>query len=305
MAADAARRVDVHQHLWPAEFIEELRRRTAPPMLRGWTLHTATEAPYVVTPADHDPALRAALDAGTDTDPSLVLLSMSTPLGIEALDPDQSRPLLDAWHTGVRGLPAPFAGWASVSEPEPDLDGLKQLLTEGFVGLQVSAGAFGSTRALDAAYPVLRVCEELGRPVLVHPGPVTRPVENAPGWWPAVVDYTAQLQAAWWAWHAAGRAMLPGLRVCFVAGAGLAPLQHERFSARGGGRFVVDRDAFVDTSSYGRQAVDALTRVLGIDPIVLGSDRPYAEPVNPCLGDAAWQAVSVTNPERLLGAGPA
>jgi Amidohydrolase len=302
MAVDEARRVDVHQHLWPAEFIAELRRRTTAPMLRGWTLHTANEAPYVVTAADHDPALRAELDAGT----SLVLLSMSTPLGIEALDPDQSRPLLDAWHTGVRALPSPFGGWAAVSEVEPDLDGLKQLLTEGFVGLQVSAGVFASPGALDAAYPVLRVCEELGRPVLVHPGPVARPVEgaptqNAPAWWPAVVDYPAQLQAAWWAWHAAGRAMLPDLRVCFVAGAGLAPLHHERFSARGGGRFVVDREAFVDTSSYGRQAVDALTRVLGIDTIVLGSDRPYAEPVNPSLGAAAWHAVSVSNPERLLG----
>ena len=86
------------------------------------------------------------------------------------------------------------------------------------------------------------------------------------------------------------------LRICFVAGAGLAPVQHERFSARGGGRFVVDPDTYVDTSSYARQGVDALTRVLGIDVVVLGSDRPYAEPVDAHLGDAARHAIAVTNP---------
>lgn len=57
---------------------------------------------------------------------------------------------------------------------------------------------------------------------------------------------------------------------------------------------------FVDTSSYGRQGLDHLTRALGIDPVVLGSDRPYAEPVETDLGRAARHAVSVTNPRRLL-----
>ena len=42
-------------------------------------------------------------------------------------------------------------------------------------------------------------------------------------------------------------------------------------------RFVVDPNAFVDTSSYGRQGVDALSRALGIDVLVLGTDRPYAD----------------------------
>jgi hypothetical protein len=301
MTADEARRVDVHQHLWPAELLEQLRRRTATPMLRGWTLYTADDAPYEVRPADHDPARRAALDAGT----SCVLLSLSSPLGIEALDPDEAAPLLDAWHTGVRALPRPFGGWAAVTDREPDLDGAKQLLSEGFSGLQVPAARFATPQVLEAAYPVLRLCEELGRPVLVHPGPVTSELKHAPAWWAAVVDYPAQLQAAWWSWQAVGRLLLPELRVCFAAGAGLAPLHHERFAARGGGRFVVDHDAFVDTSSYGRQAVDGLTRVLGIDVVVLGSDRPYAEPANPCLGPAAWQAVSIKNPERLLEGGRA
>ncbi len=293
--------IDVHQHLWPPELIEELRRRSTPPMLRGWTLHTCGEAPYLVDPEAHDPTLRAA---GED-DRAAVLLSLSAPLGIEHLHPELGQPLLDAWHTGLAALPAPFNGWASVTAQDPDLDGLSRLLQGGLVGLQVGADRLSDPAALTRLFPTLRRCEELDKPVLVHPGPVTSPEPgsgtlSSPDWWPPVVQYSSQLQAAWWAWHAAGRASLPDLRLCFVAGGGLAALHHERFSARGGGTFVVDPLVFVDTSSWGRQGIDNLTRALGIDPIVLGSDRPYAEPVNPQLGDAAWRAITVTNPRRLL-----
>jgi hypothetical protein len=287
--------IDVHQHLWPAALFEALRARSAAPMLRGWTLYTIGEAPYDIRPADHDVALRTAGKSGR----AAVLLSLSTPLGIEAMHPDDAQPLLTAWHDGVRDLPAPFHGWAAVTEREPDLDGLTDLLKNGFVGLQVSATALSDPAALERLAPALRRCEELDRPALVHPGPVA-PVDGTPPWWPAVVQYPSQLQAAWWAWKTAGPALLPELRICFVAGAGLAPLHHERFAARGGGRSTVDPHVFVDTSSYGRQAIDILSRALGIDPIVLGSDRPYAEPVDPQLGEAALRAIAVTNPRRLL-----
>jgi hypothetical protein len=134
----------------------------------------------------------------------------------------------------------------------------------------------------------------------VHPGPAASHPCGTPAWWAAVVDYPAQLQAAWWAWHAVGRTLLPALRICFAAGAGLAAIQHERFAARSRVRFTVDPNTFVDTASHGRQAIDALVRALGIDVLVLGSDRPYTEPVDPQLGDAATHALSVVNPSRLL-----
>ena len=69
---------------------------------------------------------------------------------------------------------------------------------------------------------------------------------------------------------------------------------------------MVDRNVFVDTSSYRRQGIDALSRALGIDVIVLGSDRPYAEPpdTDPAFaGDAAAHAICVANPRRLLEGG--
>ncbi len=189
---------------------------------------------------------------------------------------------------------------------EPDLPGLAGALTDGgMVGLQLPAGALATPHALERLAAVLECCAQLDRPVLVHPGPAG-PVHGAtPPWWPAVVDYPAQLHAAWWAWHTAGRALLPRLRICFAAGAGLAPLHHERHAVRGGERTVVDPEVYVETSSYGRQAIDALSRALGIDVIVFGTDRPYADagPLESYWahsGAAARHAITVTNPTRLL-----
>ena len=71
---------------------------------------------------------------------------------------------------------------------------------------------------------------------------------------------------------------------------------------RGGTRSAIDPDVFVDTSGLGERALEAVVRVLGIDALVLGSDRPYAEPLAEFLGEAATCAVRVRNPNRLLAA---
>jgi hypothetical protein len=291
--------VDVHQHLWPPALVEQLRRRCTAPRLDGWTLHLPGEPPYDVRPADHDITLRRQQEAA-----DVVVLSLSSPLGLEDL-PDAGD-LLDTWHDGAAELPEPFGAWAAAGRAEPDPAGLQDLLVDrGFRGLQVPATWLATPQDLEAVAPLLAVAEAAGRPVLVHPGPVsTGSQQSLPGWWPALVPYVAQLHAAWWTWHVAGRSLLPDLRVCFAAGAGLAPIQHERLAARGGrltepGR-ALDAGVFVDTSSYGPQAVDALVRVLGIDAIVLGSDRPYADPAALALGPAAERAITSTNPTRLL-----
>jgi hypothetical protein len=294
--------VDVHQHLWPAPFVDALRARVRPPRLDGWRLMLTDDAVFDVDPFDHDVDHRGSLDS----DRQLILVSLSSPLGIEDLDPDEAEPLLDAWHTGVRKLPSRFGAWASVTSREPDLAGLGALFDVGFVGLQIPATQLATPAGIERAASVLRCCESADRPVLVHPGQVVRHGGNdqsLPDWWAAVVDYPAQMQAAWWSWLAIGRSLFPDLRICFAAGAGLAPAHHERFAARGGHSLPVDPKTFVDTSSYGRQAVDSLVRVLGIDPIVLGSDRPYAEPRSFDLGAAAAHAICVTNPLRLLHGG--
>jgi hypothetical protein len=143
------------------------------------------------------------------------------------------------------------------------------------------------------------VLTERDLPLFVHPGPATDP--GGPGWWPAVVPYVQQMHASWFAFAAFGRARHPELRVCFSLLAGLAPLHSERLKNRGGdSRGLVDSGMFLETSSYGPRAIDTIVRELGIDVVVNGSDLPYATAPDPALGDAAWHAVAVTNPSRLL-----
>jgi hypothetical protein len=289
--------VDVHQHLWPEPLLDALRARTATPRLRGWTLETGCEPPYEVDPDTHDPARRAAAD--TDAGIDVAVVSLSSPLGIEWLPHEDAAPLLGAWHAGAAALGERHRVWAAACVRDPDPDALASALDLGCVGLQVPADAMAAPRELEHLAPLLGLCEERDVPVIVHPGPA-RSGPELPAWWAAVVDYPGQLAAAWWCWHVAGRGLLPTLRICFAAGAGLAPVHHERLVARGG-RFDAGDDAvFVDTSSYGAQGLGALVRVLGINALVLGSDRPYAEPTDPGLGEEATRAIRRTNPRRLL-----
>ncbi|TQL66194.1 hypothetical protein FB381_0043 [Nocardioides albertanoniae] len=294
--------VDLHQHLWPPAMIEELRRRREPPHLDGWTLHTDGEAPFAVDPATHDLARRAEQESG------LTLLSLSSPLGIETLAPDDAQDLLDAWHGLADDLPAGFGLWASPALVQPDLDGLAETLGHDRIhGLQVPATALATPAAVESLTPVLAVAEQAGLPVLVHPGPApttrTGTTAEQPAWWPALTSYVAQQSAAWHAWHVAGRSLLPTLRIAFVGLAGLAPLHHERLAQRGGSLGAIDRHVYYETSSYGTQAIDALSRVVGVDPLVNGSDRPYAEATDPDLGAALSHAIFVANPHHLLNGG--
>ncbi len=293
---------DVHQHVWPAPLLQALRDRAEPPRLRGWTLQLAGEPDYAVDPADHDIAARAELARADGVE--RVLMSLSSPLGIESLPGAEGAELLDAWHAGARALPAPFAPWASASVLAIDDGALAQRLDEGFAGLQLPATALAGAAGYARVEPLLALLERRGRPLFVHPGPARAAAHPAdgevPAWWAAVVDYVAQMHAAWFAFRAHGRPRHPRLRVCFAMLAGLAPLHGERFAARAGDRTVVDPEVFLETSSYGPRAIDAIVRVLGIDPLVNGSDRPYAPPPQSGLGDAAELALRETNPDRLL-----
>ncbi|MBO0844022.1 MAG: amidohydrolase family protein [Nocardioides sp.] len=294
--------VDVHQHLLPDELIDRLRARSRRPFLRGWTLFTAGEPPFEVDPESHDIDRRISADEASGV--RLACVSLSAPLGVEYLPRAEAGLLLELWHAAALDLPPHFAAWASVPAVEPDLDSLGDLLRAGFVGVQLPATDLSSPAAWQRAGDVLRVAAEAGKPVLVHPGPVIRrPLTGClPEWWGPVVTYTTQMQAAWWAWEAVrGSELFPQLRVIFAAGAGLAPVHHERYTTRGGPSHRVEPNVFVDTSSYGPRSLDALVRALGIDALVLGSDTPYAAPLPDLGGDAALHAVRVRNPQRALG----
>jgi len=295
-------KTDVHQHLWPATLIEALQARTSPPRLRGWTLELDGEPDGAVNAADHDPDLRAAQAAADDAD--LVVISLSSPLGIESLPPDENAELLDAYHEGALALPQPFGAWAAASLTDIDPGLLARQLERGFVGLSLPATTLLDASGYDRVAPLLDVLEAQHRPLFVHPGPASPPSANGtrmvPSWWPALVDYVQQMHAAWYAFLVWGRPRYPALRVCFAMLAGLAPLHGERFLTRAGERTVVDDHTFLDISSYGTRAIDAVVRVLGIDVLVNGSDRPYASPPDHGLGAAAHVALCSSNPARLL-----
>ena len=115
--------------------------------------------------------------------------------------------------------------------------------------------------------------------------------------------YIASMNAAWHTFVARGRKLFPELRVVFAMLAGGAPLHVERLAARGGpAARAYDRNLFYDTSSYGARAIDAMVRVVGIDQLLHGSDRPVvAPPAAPGpLGAAAWDAMTRANPARLF-----
>ena len=203
-------RVDCHQHVWTDAFVEELRRRSRPPYLVGDRLHLAGEPAYDVDWSQHDLAGRRD---GVD----LALLSLSSPLGIETLDPAEAAPLLAAWHALAAELGPGHGLWAAVSLVEPDLDGLRQTARRAGGARPAGAGDRAAhAGAVERLAPVLRG-RRGGRPARAR-APRPRSAGRlgragaVPAWWPALTSYPAQLATAWFAWHVAGRALLPGLR---------------------------------------------------------------------------------------------
>ena len=80
---------------------------------------------------------------------------------------------------------------------------------------------------------VLAALHATGGFLFVHPVAGSPPAE-APPWWPAVVDYTGQMQRAYFAWLADGLERWPGVNVVFTILAGGGPFQLERLGCRGG-----------------------------------------------------------------------
>jgi hypothetical protein len=284
-------RIDIHQHLWPPPFLDALRARRQPPRLDGWTLVLFGGDRWEVEPAAHDPVLRAA-------DEDLICLAPSAALGIDRLPPQDAAELAESWLSGVLALGDPFRAWATAGVIEPDPGALLDALDQGAIGLEVAADMVAAPGGLDRLAPLLDALDD--RPLLVHPGPTAGGEDARPPWWTPTVSYVNQLHAAWWAWADRGRRRFPNLPICFTALAGLGPLHGERHRARGGARAPVHPLTFVETSSYGTQAVDAVLRVLGVDVVCHGSDRPYAAPAPLGLDPAALHAIESANPARLF-----
>lgn len=308
--------IDVHQHLLGEPLIEALARRTAAPRLiarrEGWTFRVAAEPDSILAVEATDAELRRADLEADGIDRALVALS--TALGIESLPPEEATELIEAHHTGLEELPVEFRGWGAVplAGPEPDPTFVDAALDRGCVGITLPATALADPAGVERLGPLLARLEEHGAPLFVHPGPVVDPAASGascaarlPHWWPALTDYVAQIQAAWFAFLHAGRPSHPDLRVLFAMLAGGAPLQLERYAARRGVPAPgPDPLVFYDTSSYGPQMIGAMAAAVGAAQLVYGSDRPVVSP-HPAWPDPDLrQALLAANPARLLNHDP-
>jgi 6-methylsalicylate decarboxylase len=286
---------DLHQHLWPEPLIELLAARQSPPFLRASVLTTA-EGQFPIDLDEHRLDRRlAALDAaGID----LGVVSLQPTLGFEGLPVPERRTLLAAYNDGIAELVEASGGRLralAAGEPRP-----------GFAGVCV-----GASRLLDpdGLKPILDRLERTGGFLFVHPD-CAADVETTPGWWAALTDYTAGMQAAYFAWIERGAARWPDLNVVFALLAGGAPFQLERLRSRGvDTRRLTALPVFFETSSYGRLALELCLATYGLDRIVYGSDLPVLDPTPTlsaiqALGKAATYAICDRNPESLLhGAG--
>ena len=223
------------------------------------------------------------------------------PLGIEALPAAEAEPLLAAYHEGVAALAGCFGAWAAVGLDEPDPGALALRLDAGFAGACVPAGALTGPAGYDRLGPLLETLERRDAPLFLHPGPPPRP-RRRPGWWAALTDYVAGDAGGVARFSRLGPARASARCACASrCSPAWRPLHRERLTARGG-RAAVDPVVFLDTSSYGTRAVDAVLREVGVDQLVHGSDRPVAAPRRTTARSrGAGRRSGERNPARLLG----
>ena len=303
--------VDVHQHLWPAEVLRALERRTDAPYARptaaGWCVTLPGEPAFLIDPLEHDVGARArdVRSAGLDR----ALVALSSPVGIEALPATEATPIIEAFNAAASALPDELGWWGAVplaGAAQEIVDAADRALDAGAAGIVVGADALGTPEGIEHNGPLLDRLQERLAPLFVHPGPapgnMVAPTVDA-GWWAPTTRYVAGLHAAWHAWQGWGRAAHPTLHVVWAALAGLAPLHAERTTLRGGpAPDEPDALTFYDTSGYGPRALRWMACAVGTSQLVNGTDAPVVapDPGEP-LGADAHQAFRTDNVARLLG----
>jgi 6-methylsalicylate decarboxylase len=263
-------RIDVHQHLWPEQLVSALSNRRDPPRLRGTRLELR-EGVFELDLSAHDLAKRLALLDQDGIDVAVVSLAPT-------LGSDEAPELAEAYDAGVLELAQAAAGRILPLAAGDEED--------GFAGTCVSAPRV--------------VAEGIGlrtKPVFVHPGYAPAPPEGTPAWWAPVIDYTAQMQAAFAALLARGT---PAVPVIFAILAGGGPFQLERLNQRGEPTELPE-NIYFETASYGRHALDLTVAACGADRIVYGSDTPVMESLatREAIGD--WfDRFADENPARVF-----
>jgi 6-methylsalicylate decarboxylase len=282
---------DVHQHLWPAAFVDVLRARSTPPRLDGEVLLTR-EGRFEIDLRDHEPEARLrALDRD---EIDIAVLSLQPSLGLDD-NSDEREAIEAAWLEAVAELTAgPNARFRAFSPSR---------VREGFAGVSLGSSEFSD---FGRSAPVLDEAAEAGVVVFVHPDAGRAHDSARPAWWEWVVGYPARMQEAYLAWLAFGRERWPTLRVLFAMLGGGGPFQLERLARRGVDvRSAIDPNTFFEVSTHGRRAIELCVETFGVGQLAYGSDTPVVDP-KPTLdavrgfGDAVRHVLQSDTPSRLL-----
>jgi predicted TIM-barrel fold metal-dependent hydrolase len=288
----SAQAFDVHQHLWPDSLLSALARRRTPPRLRRNVLELGNEGSFEVDLAAHD--LQTRLRELDRDEIDVAIVSLAPTLGIELLPADEAEALLDAYHEGITDVARQSHGRIRAFAAARVMD--------GFAGTTVAADALGD---VDGLSPLLTELSDRGGVLFVHPGP-SDPPPGAPGWWGAVVGYTAQMQAAYAAWLSRGVRRWPDLPVVFAILAGGGPFQLERLRSRGVDPGPMMRsNLYLETASYGPHALALCIDAVGVGRLLYGSDAPVidAQPTLRAvreLGQEVADALCRANPSALF-----
>ncbi len=281
---------DVHQHLWPRSFVEALSQRTEAPYLDGDTLHHK-EGPYVVDLGENELETRLALLDRCEIDTAIV--SLQPTFGFEDVDAAERAHLEGLWEEGILEIAAAASGRIvplAVDRPRP-----------GFAGVTVGADRLED---LDTLGPTLDALRGDGF-LFVHPVSGSPP-SWAPGWWPAIAEYTGQMQRAYLAWLGYLQERWPDVNVVFAVLAGGGPVQLERLASRGVDvRSTLHQNLYFDTASYGRRAIELCIETFGVGQLVYGSDLPVIDPEPTAqalkgMGESVETLIRLDNPNRLV-----
>lgn len=287
-------RYDVHQHLWPESLVAALTRRREPPCLEAAVCDLGPEGRFAFDPSAHDLDARIAELDRDETDVAVV--SLQPTLAFDGLAEDERAELVAAYHEGIAEVVGAAGGRVRAFAAGAALD--------GFAGATVAAPAVvaGGPELDDLAGAL----ERRGQVLFVHPGPCHVPA-GAPGWWAAVVDYTAQMQAAYLAWLSRRAEGGPRPAAIFAVLAGGGPIQAERLTTRGvSDRFPVDAHVYFDVAGYGPRALELCLATFGTRQFVFGSDAPVLDPRSALrtvgsFGEAVAEVIRAENPMLLFG----
>ena len=283
--------IDIHQHFWPEPFIAVLRARDNPPHLQGDVL-VLLEGRFAIDLRQDD--LDARLDMLDEDEIDAAVISLQPTLGTGDLPPSERDELEHAWIEGARDVVAASDGRLRAFAPGR--------YVPGFAGTSIDGRAFED---LDRVAALLDELERHSSPLFVHPGAVTRS-QHVPVWWTAVVDYTAQMHAAYFRWLAEGRGRWPSLRIAFAILAGGAPFQLERLGQRGPAtRSALDANVYFDVATYARRSIELCAETFGVERLLYGSDRPVVDPTATLravrgFGESVEKLLTVDNPTSFL-----